>query len=458
MTKKFETADRQSLRADLACLKSSGELQNIDASFDLRYEVSGLLWLKRYDKALLFNSIKNHIIPVVGNILNSRSRIAKLLGMDKGYLSQGLLQALQKPLSPVIVENAPVQEEIFDGALDLAAILPVPTWFDRETGPYITAGVIIAKDPLTRKRNISIARIRLDGGNRIMVGIARNHHLHILAEKAAAMGKELPIAVAIGNSASVLVGSQLYLGLGDDEYDMIGAFLGEPLELVRCKSVDLEVPAGAEVILEGNIDARDLVEEERVSEFHGFYAVYGPGIGGRIQCMTSRKNPIFQVILPGFAPEHCLLGAVAIEAVCCQLLKSVIPSVRRVVVTEGGMGRLHAIIVMHRPERGEAKRAIILAMGKVNLLKYIVVVDDDIDPEDPIEVEWSIAARFRAEEDLLVLPGMKADRADPVHENLQTAKVGIVACRRPGDGERDSRSEMVSIPKDILNSLCEKWG
>jgi 2,5-furandicarboxylate decarboxylase 1 len=242
----------------------------------------------------------------------------------------------------------------------------------------------------------------------------------------------------------------MYLGLGDDEYDVAGGLLGEPLRLTKCRTVDLEVPADAEIVLEGELHADELVPEGPVSEFHGFYVDYGPGIRGAIHCVTHRRDPVFQAVLPAYTPEHCLLGAVAIEAVACQALQRVIPSVRRVLVTEGGMGRLHAVISMHRPRPGEGKRAILLAMGQINLFKLVIVVEDDIDIEDPNAVEWSLAARFRGHEDLVVLPGVKADRCDPVHDDLLVTKIGMVAATRPGDGSTGSRAEFALPPREVL--------
>ena len=130
-----------------------------------------------------------------------------------------------------------------------------------------------------------------------------------------------------------------------------------------------------------------------------------------------------------------------------------IPAVRRVLITDGGMGRLHAIISMHRPRPGEGKRAVLLAMGQVNLLKLVTVVDDDVDIENPREVEWSLAARFRGDEDLVVIDGVKADRCDPVHDNLTVTKIGMIATTRPGDGEPLSRSEFVAAPKTVLDRV-----
>jgi len=449
------TMPSQALRDYLSVLEDEGGLHRVRRSVDPHYEIAAVLMERMKAEAQLFEAVSGHTIPVVGNVFNSRERLARALGVDRKELHTFILDALRKPIAPVLLQQgpAPVQEVVHDGPIDLGRLLPVPTWFERESGAYITAGVIVAKDPETGRRNVSIARLRLDGGGKVMAGIAKNHHLNILAEKASAMGRPLPIAVAIGNCAQVLLGSQMYLGLGEDEYDVVGGLLGEPLRLVRCRTVDLEVPAEAEIVLEGELRAEELVPEGPVSEFHGFYVDYGPGIGGTIRCVTHRRDPIFQAVLPAFTPEHCLLGGVAIEAVTCQALQRVIPSVRRVLVTDGGMGRLHAIISMHRPRAGEGKRAILLAMGQINLFKLVIVVEDDIDIEDPRSVEWSLAARFRGHEDLIVLPGVKADRCDPVHENLLVTKIGMVAATRPGDGGLNSRSEFSLPPRDVIERV-----
>ena len=108
---------------------------------------------------------------------------------------------------------------------------------------------------------------------------------------------------------------------------------------------------------------------------------------------------------------------------------------------------------MHRPRLGEGKRAVLLAMGQVNLLKLVIVVEDDVDAEDWRQVEWSLAARFRGHEDLIVIPGVKADRCDPVHENLVVTKIGMIATTRPGDGSTDSRSELARPPREIFDRV-----
>ena len=443
-------SNKPSLRQFLDRLEAAGALHRVTRRVDPAFEIGAILGLRDTGPAQLFENVDGPGLAVVGNILNSRERFALAFDIAPHELDDHCAGAVGTPVPPVTVDRGPVQDEIFEGAPDLAALLPVPSWFERETAPYITAGVIVARDPETGRPNLSIARLRLEGGNRVMAGIAANHHLNVMAQKAEGRGKALEFAVAIGNHPAVLLASQMYVDLGRDELEIAGALQGEPVELVPCRTVGLAVPAEAEIVLEGVLHPDRTIEEGPVSEFPGFYVRYGPGIAGEIRCVTRRKDAIFQAILPGFASEHCLLGAVAIGATLRHELSRTIPAVRNVVVTDGGMGRLHAIVSMHRPRRGEGKRAILLAMGLVNLLKLVIAVDDDVDPHDWKQVEWSLGARFRGDEDLIVLPGVKADRCDPVHENLTVTKIGMVATTRPGDGEPGGRSEFARPPSEVL--------
>jgi UbiD family decarboxylase len=448
----------QSFRGFLAALQQRGEVQRIQREVDPRFELASVLMLRDKGPAQVFENVAGYDMPVIAHVLNSRTRFADALGVTRADLEARLQNALTNLFLPIVMREAPVQQCVHDAPLDVGALLPVPHWFERERAPYITAGVIVAKDPDTGRRNVSIARLRLEGGARLMAGIAPNHHLAILAGKARERGQKLEIAVAIGNHPAILLGSQMYVGLGDDEFDIAGGLLGEPVELVKCRTVDVEVPAHAEIVLEALLDAGDQIDEGPVSEFHGFYVDYGNGIAAEVQCVTHREQPMFQAILPGYAAEHCLLGGVAIGATLTRDLCRVVPSVRRVFITDGGMGRMHAVISMHRPRVGEGKRAIILAMGQVNLLKQVIVVEDDIDPEDARMVEWSLAARFRGEEDLVVLSDMRADRCDPVAQDQLVTKIGMVATTRPGDGAPGTRSDFARPPEKVLEAVRRNLG
>ena len=443
----------QSLRSTLRDWERTGDLHYVGRVVDPHFELGAVLSLRKDGPTQFFRRVKGYDMPVVGNVLNSREKIARGLGVELHALQDACLGALEHGVQPSVVPKGPVQEVVHENRVDVPSLLPVPTWFEREGGPYITAGVIIARDPETGLRNVSIARLRAEGGDRLLAGIAPTHHLSELMRRAEAGGHDLEIAVAIGNHPAVLIASQMYVELGHDEYDIAGALLGEPLRLVRCRTVDLEVPAEAEIVLEGVLDPNDRIEEGPVSEFPGFYVHYGAGHAVRVWAVSHRRDAIYQAILPGYAPEHCLLGGIAIGATTCRALRRVMPNVRRVFITGGGMGRLHAIITMHRPQPDEARRAITLAMDQVNLLKLVIVVDDDIDPEDWSQVEWALATRMRAERDIVVFPGARADRCEPLEENLTVTKVGIVATSLPGDGDPGERFELARPPREVLERV-----
>jgi 4-hydroxy-3-polyprenylbenzoate decarboxylase len=402
-------------------------LRRISAPVDPKYEISAYLSELRDGPAVLFERVAGNELAVVGNLLNSTKRIAAGVGVPQEALHVTLRQALRNPIAPVIVEGGPCQEITVEDP-DLA-LLPIPTFFEHETGPYVTAGAIVAGNAALGGRNWSIARLKPLGGNTAFIGIAPNHHLAVLGREAASRGERLELAVTIGNHPSLLVAACLYMQLGEDELEIAGALLGEPVETVRCASVSLEVPAQCEIVLECTLDPEHIVDEGPVSEFHGMYERYKRGPVVTVHRMTRRADAIYQAIQPGYAPEHALVGAVAIAATLDRELRRSVPSVTSVAVSEGGCGRLHAIVALgeHRP--GDARKAMFATWAAVNLIKSVTVVDDDIDVLDARMVEWAVATRMRAERDLVVMPGVRADRAEPLEVDGLISKLGIDATR-----------------------------
>jgi 4-hydroxy-3-polyprenylbenzoate decarboxylase len=271
------------------------------------------------------------------------------------------------------------------------------------------------------------------GDNRALVGIAPNHHLAVLARAAEAHGEKLHIAVCIGNHPTVLVAACLYLDLGDDELTIAGSLLGEPLDVARCVQSDLLVPAHCECVLEGTLDGAESVEEGPVSEFHGMYETYGAGMVATFTHLTRRHDACFQVILPGYHREHCLLGGVSIAAGLARAIGTSVPAVRQVAVGMGGAGRLHAVVSLKEPRAGEARKTMFAVWAAVNLIKQVVVVDDDIDPWDAVAVEWAIATRAKPDHDFVIVPGVRADRSEPLEQGGMITKLGIDATRRGSD-------------------------
>jgi 2,5-furandicarboxylate decarboxylase 1 len=344
-----ETApSRQSMRAFLSALEDAGDLVTITQPVELDYELAGCLAIAG-GPALRFAQVRRdgdvHAMPVVGNLLNSLPRFATALRNGRQRVQATLLAAIEKPLPHRPVTAAPCQQAII-AEPGLASELPIPRFFEKEAGPYITAGAIVAKDRVSGFTNLSIARLMPLDGNRALVGIAPNHHLAILARTAQARGEPLDIAVCIGNHPAVLIAACLYLGLGDDELPIAGALMGEPLDVVRCTQSDLLVPAHCECVLEGRLDAGEPVMEGPVSEFHGMYENYGAGMVATFSRLTRRRDAIFQVVLPGYHPEHCLLGGVAIAAGLFSAVRTAVASVVEVAVGLGGAGRLHAVVAL----------------------------------------------------------------------------------------------------------------
>jgi 4-hydroxy-3-polyprenylbenzoate decarboxylase len=423
---------RQSMRAFVNALTKSGELTSIAQSVSTDFEIAAVLAEMDAGPAVRFEQVGGHAAPVIGNLLNSRSRIARGLGATPEALQKSIIAAIETPMPHRLIASAPCQEEVVLEPL-LLDELPIPRFFEREAGPYITAGAIVAKDQKTGEANLSIARLMPIDKNSAFIGIAPNHHLAVLARAAHARGEKLDIAVCIGNHPAVLVAACLYLRLGDDELKIAGALLGEPLDVVRCLGSDLVVPAHCECVLEGTVDAGKQVPEGPVSEFHGLYEDYGPGMLATFSRLTRRRGSVFQVILPGYHPEHCLLGGVAIAAGLARTAQASVPSVAEVAVTLGGAGRLHAVVSLRDMRPGDARKVVFAIWAAVNLIKQIVVVDADIDPWDAVQVEWAIATRMKPDRDLIIVPGVRADRSEPLEAGGMVTKLAIDATRRDAD-------------------------
>ncbi len=434
----------QSMRAFLARLDQGGELLTLGAPVEADFEIAACLAETRDGPALCFrrpvrdgNAFEG---PIVGNLVNSLPRLAAGLDCAPNDVQKRLIAAIESPLPHHVLDAAPCQETVVESP-DIERLLPVPRFFERESGRYITAGAIIARDAASGVTNLSIARVMPLGGSRAFVGIAPNHHLAVMARAARTRGDKLNIAVSIGNHPAVLIAACLYLGLGDDELPIAGALFGAPLDVAKCVGSDLLVPAHSEFVLEGELDAGEPHEEGLVSEYHGMYEAYGAGIVATFSRLTRRRDAIFQVILPGYHPEHCLLGGVAIAAGLARAARTAVPGLSEVAVGLGGAGRLHAVVSINSPRPGEARKAMFAIWAAVNLVKQVVVVDADIDPWDAIQVEWAIATRMRADEDLVVVPGVRTDRSDPLERGGVIAKLGLDATRKAANRSDWTKAE-----------------
>ena len=424
-------SDRQSIRPFLKQLEAGGDLLRIARTVDPHFELSAFLSAADAGPALLFENVAGSKLRVAGNLLSGRDRIAAALGIGVADILPRIHQAIRAPVKPLRVDGGIVQQVIeTEGPL---SALPAPKFFERESRPYITAGVILARDPESGRGNASFARFAILDGKTAMVGIAPNHHLALFSRRAAAQGRPLEIAVVLGAHPAIQLAACLYLGVGDDELECAGSLLGRPVDVVPARTVDLMVPADAEIVLEGTIDASVPIEEGFVSEYHGMYENYGPGILATFSALTRRADAIFQVIEPGYHREHIYLGALPIAASLFNAVGAVVPNIRDVAVTEAGAGRTDVVVQIADPRPGQARRAMFAVFAAVSIVKRVTVVDADIDPWDAIAVEWARTNRMKLERDLLLIPHAGTDRSEPMEAGGLVTKAGFDATAKAGD-------------------------
>jgi 4-hydroxy-3-polyprenylbenzoate decarboxylase len=438
------TLHAQSVRAYLSELDARGWLLTVAEPVNPRFEISAHLCHVGKGPALRFDQVSTHEMRVFGNLLCGRERIALGLNTPMERIQERLVHAIRHPVEPIAVKNAPCQELALERP-DLAK-LPIPTFFEHETGPYLTAGAIVARDPETGRGNLSFARVKPLGGNRALIGIAPEHHLAVFARRAPS--KRLPIALTLGNHPAVLIAAALYLGVGDDELSVASALFESPLE-VALTAGGLAVPAQCEIVLEGEIDAGASVEEGPVSEYHGMYENYGAGLRVEFSRLTRRREAMLQVIQPGYYPEHVWIGGEAIAASLAHRLGRDF-ALREVAITPGGAGRLHAVVSIKKGKEEEPRRLMEALWAAVRLVKLITVVDDDVDPWNAQQVEWALATRMRAERDLVVVASASTSRSDPIELGGTVGKLGIDATRKPGDRD-DWR--LAQPPAEVMRKI-----
>jgi len=445
-------SDRQSIRPFLADLERQGALLRIDKLVDPCFELSAFLSAADSGPALCFERLKGSSLRIVGNLFNGRERIAAALEIGVGEILPRLRAAIRAPLRPTAVADAPVQAVVITH--DPLAALPVPRFFEHERLPYITAGTIVARDPQSGRGNLSFARLAILDGRRAMVGIAPNHHLALFARRAAALGRTLDIAVVVGAHPAIQLAACLYLGVGDDELECAGRLLGEPVRVTRSRTVDLMVPAEAELVLEGRIDASQAIEEGFVSEYHGTYEDYGSGYLATFDALTRRGDAILQVIEPGYHREHMYLAALPIAAGLQSAIAAVAPNVGDVAVTEAGAGRTDVVVQLAAPGPGQAKSVVLAVLAAVSIVKRVTVVDADIDPWDAVAVDWARTNRMKLERDLMLFPNANAARSEPMEEAGLVTKIGFDATAKANDR---AEGNVLARPPAAVRAAVKQW-
>lgn len=414
------------LRGWLDHLAARERLAIVRPEVSLTFELAAIA--KRLDgrKATLFPRPGGHPIPVISGLVSDRQWIAEAMGVESHDVLARFQDAALNPLPWKDVKNAPAQE-VVHREVDLLTQLPIPVHNEHDNGAYITAGLLIARNPRTGIQNVSIHRLQISGPDR-MGALLLPRHTYMFFEAAEAAGQPLDIAVAVGVDPLTLLASQAIAPIDFDELTIAGALHGAPLPVVKCVTNDVRVPAESEIVVEGRLLPHVRELEGPFGEFPQYYGEQARRHVIEVTALTHRKDAIFHTIVGG-GLEHLLLGGIPREATLLAHLRRSFPNVQDVHLARGGVCRYHLYVQIAKRQEGEAKNVMMGAFAGHYDIKQVIVVDEDVDIHDPVEVEWAVATRFQADRDLVVIPESQGSKLDPSARNGVGAKMGLDATK-----------------------------
>jgi UbiD family decarboxylase len=402
-------------------LEKNGEVTRITKEVSTEFELAGIIEALG-EKPVFFEKVKESSIPVAAGLVSSKELIARALGIEKSQLLQRLSSAIENPVPPEVVEKGACQE-IVETDVDLTR-LPIMRYTEKDGGKYIASAIAIVRDPEFRARNVCFHRLMLLDKNHFVARIVENRGTDTALKKA---GGELDIAFCIGNSTALLLSAATTLPMGVDELGMANAL--EKTELVKCKTIDLEVPKDCEIVLEGRI-TKEKAAEGPFLDLTGIVDKARQQPVVEIKCITHREKPIYQTILAGRNEHKFLMGMPKEPTIFNEVNK--VCKCTDVYITPGGCSWLHAVVQIKKQNPDDGKKAIAAAFEGHKSLKHCVIVDEDINIYDPHDVEWAVATRFQADKNSVILsnqPGSSLDPSGDLTEGKKatTAKAGIDA-------------------------------
>jgi UbiD family decarboxylase len=422
-------------RSFLKTLEESGELTRISKAVSTEYEMAGVIEALG-EKPVFFEKVKESGIPVVAGLVSSKEIIARALNLGKDRLLRNLSSALENPVPPQVVAKGECQE-IVEREVDLTK-LPIMRYTEKDGGKYITSAVSIVRDPGFGARNMCFHRLMLLGKNRFVARIVEDRGTDTALKKS---GGELDIAICIGNSTAVLLAAATSLPMGVDELGMANAL--EKTELVKCKTIDLEVPRDCEFVLEGRI-TREKAAEGPFLDTTGTIDKVRQQPVIEIKCVTHREKPIYQTLLPGRREHQFLMGMPKEPSIFNEVNK--VCECKDVYITPGGCSWLHAVVQIKKRNPDDGKKAINAAFEGHKSLKHCVIVDEDIDIYNPHDVEWAVATRFQADKNAVILPNQPGSSLDPSGDlaegkKARTCKMGLDATVPSGKTDKSFTKE-----------------
>jgi len=445
--------DNQSLRGFLRMVESGfpDEIVRIREPVGRGSETTALVYeLERAGKSpvVVFENIDGGKIPLVTNIAANRKLLAACLGVTAHELPTAFRERCQRYIPCEVVKEAAWNEVVIEGDdVDLTK-LPIPLQFEVDAAPYITAGQVSALDPITGVDTTGFHRLMLKGKNRLGVSLHSRRRMYEFHRRAEEKDESLPAVITIGTHPLHYMGSMVYAYPPHvRKFEIIGGLFGEPYRLARSGVADLEVPAAAEIIIEGEILAGVHEPEGPFSEFTGYASYRSTQNVFVAHRVRMRVDAMYHSVISGMSRDHIQVSCITREGEILNALKRNLPNVRNVHVPHTTCGAFMAFISMKKTADGEPQMAIMATLGTELYTKYVIVMDDDVDIFDMNDVMWAVATRVRAEKDIIFIPGAKGAILDPTSdpENFTLTKMGIDATRPHG---RDFAQRLVISDKD----------
>lgn len=381
--------------------------------------------------AMLFESIKGYPgARVMAGLLASRTRTALLMGVPPEKLAFKMLEALRRPLAPVLWENGtpPCQEVVYRGGdVDILRHVPAPTNTPLDAGPYFTLGVVRATDPDTGESDVTIHRLCVQGRDTVSIFFAPSRHIDVFRQKAEAAGRPLPVSINIGLDPAIYLAVSFEAPttpLGMDELSIAGGLRGRPFHLARCVSNREHAIAHAEIVLEGEILPNVRVREDQnthtghaMPEFPGYNGPAHPALPLiRVTAITTRRRPIMQTIV-GPGEEHVSLAGIPTEASILRMTDAAMPGkVLNCYAHSSGGGKFLVVLQIQKSsptDDGRARQAGLIALAVYHELKHVILVDEDVDLFDTDDVLWALNTRYQGNRDTLTIPGVAGHVLDP---------------------------------------------
>jgi UbiD family decarboxylase len=427
-TSQTSCEEPQSLRSYVASLPSEDVIR-ISDSIDIDHLPTALvleLESRRQTPVVVIERPRGFDTPIVTNLFASRDRIARMAGAEPGGFNEAWVRALANLLPARIVDHGAVQETVRIGSEVDAGTLAISRHFEKDAGRYIGSGILVCKDPDTGTRNLSYQRLQLKGANKFGASLHSRGHIWEHLQRCEARGRNLEVAVVIGVHPAINIAAAAKVAMEMDELEIAGALLGQPIELVKCKTIDVEVPAQAEIVIEGEILAGQHEDEGPYGEYTGYSTFRSTRNIFVVKAITHRTAPIFHDIIPGYSMEHLLLGRAAKEAHTFMRLKEMVPGLKALNFPKSGT-HFHAYMSFKKTAEGQAHHALMLLLGLDSYLKLVVAVDEDVNVFNEEEVLWALATRFQADTDMFMVPDVFCNRLDPSSRDGMSAKLALDA-------------------------------